>query len=241
MKVLIFMLLMLCTLPAKDTITVATEIWAPFRIKESGELFSGIDVDILNRIGDEMGVVFKLEQYPWVRCLNNMKMGTVDIMSGLAYTEERAQYIHYSDDYYYQCNASFYCLAADTVRIGKYEDLKGLDIGYTRGSAYFEPFNSDTTLNKKDFHGEGNLLKILMSRRVDTFVGTDCQVAYDIAQMGLGEDIVQQDYIPKDHIRLFMGVSKKSPFMERWDEFNSILTRLINEDFISQTAGKYFQ
>lgn len=241
MKVLIIILLVLFTLPAEDTIIVATEIWAPFRIKMNEESFSGIDIDILNRIGDEMGIVFRVEQYPWVRCLNNMKQGSVDIMTGLAYTDERAEYISYSNDYYYQCNAAFYTLAADTVRITQYDDLKGLEIGYTRGSAYFEPFNSDTTLIKKDFHGEANLLKLLLSRRVDTFVGTDCQVAYDIVRMGYGEEIVQQEYIPEDHIRLYIGVSQRSPFVKRWEEFNSILGRLISEGVVDSTAGKYFQ
>lgn len=239
MKQFLCILLLISTLFAMDTVTVATEIWAPFRIKKN-DIFSGIDIDIIEKIGEEMGIHFEIVQLPWVRCLHKMKNGDVDIMAGLAYTEERAQYITYSDNYYYQCNASFYTLKSDTVEINKYEDLQGLVIGFTRGSAYFEPFNSDTTLHKKDFHGENNLLQLLLNKRINTMIGTDCQVNYDIKQHGYASDIIQQPYTPDDNIKLFFGVSKASPFIKRWGEFNSVLNRLNSEGFIIKSADKYF-
>ncbi len=247
MKTILLMLIIINTIYAidpirvPDTITVATEVWPPFRIQQDDSITSGIDIDILEKVAEEMGLVFVIKQFPWVRCLYSMENGSVDIMTGLAYTDERAQYITYSGQQYYQCNAAFYTAIADSIDIVQYEDLQGLEIGYTRGSAYFEPFNSDTTLLKKDFHGEKNLLQILLYDRVNTIIGTDCQVDYDIAQMGYGDQIIRQPFVPNDPVRLYFGISKKSKFNDRWDEFNEILDRVITEGFVASTAEQYFE
>ncbi len=237
---ILILLLLSFSISAIDTVTIATDIWPPFRILNEDSALVGIDIDLMERVGKEMNVHFQFKRYPWVRCLQNMKKGSVDLMTGVAKTEERQEYIIYSDIPYYSCFPAFYTKKASAIKVESYSDLKKIQIGYTRSSAYFEPFNSDTSLNKYSVAIEERLLKMLITGRFDTFIGTDCQVDYDIAQMGYENDIIRQPYIPEDPIRLFFGVSNESPFAERWSEFNEILNRLIANDFIAYTSENYF-
>lgn len=228
MKLLLSLIFYTGILFAGDTIIVATESWPPFRIPNGKEL-EGIDVDLLKEIGDSLEVTFKIVQYPWVRCLSSMQEGTVDLMSGVAWTEERAKYIQYSDSVYFRAYPAFYTLRDSYIRIKEYTDLDTLKIGYTRSSAYFPLFDNDTTLDKYDVSGEKYLIKMLLAKRIDTFIGTDCQVDFDLRELGLKRKIIRQPYKPDSGINLYVGISKRSAFMKRWPEFNRILEVLIEK------------
>lgn len=226
MKLLLSLLICAPMLFARDTIIVATEIWPPFRIPV-GKSLIGIDIDLLEEIGDSMDVSFKVVQYPWAICLSSMKEGTVDVMSGIALTKERAEYITYSDSVYFTAYPAFYTLRDSYIRIKEYSNLDSLKVGYTRSSAYFPHFDSDSTLDKYAVSSEEYLIKMLLAKRIDTFIGTDCQVDFELRERGLKKRIIKQPFKPDLSIKLYMGVSKKSPFVERWPEFNRLLNQLI--------------
>lgn len=241
MKQYLLLLLLTTMIFATDTVTVATVIWAPFRIGTDHSVESGIDIDILEEIGEEMNIHFEWKLYPWARCLLSMEMGKIDIMTGIAYTEERAQYITYTDNPYYACHPAFFRLQDAPFVVNSYQDLANKKIGYSRSSAYFEPFDSDTSLRKVDVHGEEQLLQMLLHQRIDLFVGTDIQVEYDIAEQQLKKEITKVQYVPNSPIRLFCGVSKKSEFSKLWSEFNKILNRMIESGKIDSIAKEYLQ
>ncbi|MNP45319.1 hypothetical protein D3C76_1392310 [compost metagenome] len=61
-----------------------------------------------------------------------------------------------------------------------YPQLSRYDIGFVRGSAYFEPFDSDAALRKVGVASEGQLLDMLRHKRLQMVIGTDCQVDYEL-------------------------------------------------------------
>lgn len=241
MKTVLLIVLLTTLIRATDTITVATVLWAPFRIGTEHSVESGIDVDILRKIGNEMDVHFEWKLYPWARCLLSMEQGKVDIMTGIAYTEERAEYITYSNKPYYACHPAFFKLKDAPFEILSYDNLLKKKIGYSRSSAYFEPFDSDTLLRKIDVHGEAQLIQMLLHKRIDLFIGTDIQVEYDIVEQQLQMEITKVDYTPDAPIHLFCGVSKNSLFTRRWSEFNAILERIIASNEITAIANGYIK
>lgn len=225
-----------------NEIILATEVWPPFRIadKTSEHQYSGIDLDLLKEITKRLNVTFKIKHLPWARCLDFMKSGQADIITGLAYTPERAQYIHYSTIPYYVASPAFYLQKGKGYLIKKYEDLYRFTIGYSIDSAYFEPFNSDKSLKKFGVSTEIQLIKMLANGHIDVIIGTDCNVEHDIAKLGLKDKIEKAHYIPNKNIELYIGISKNSEFSKRYDELNRIIKEMVEKGSIDKIAEKYF-
>lgn len=96
--------------------------------------------------------------------------------------------------------------------IQRYADFYNFTIGYSRNSAYFKPFNSDTALKKNAVTTEIQIVKMLAHGRLDAIIGTDSNVKYDIAKLGLKEKIEPAHYIPDEKTQLFIGISKNPRF-----------------------------
>ncbi len=239
MRFLIFTLLFITLCYGSDTVVVATDIWPPFRVEEINGELTGIDIDFMHTLGKSMGITFKFVKYPWIRCLKEMKAGNVDIMSGLAFTADRNEYITYTKKPYYICYPAFFTHKNSDVTIETYKDLYRYQIGITRGSAYFEKFDSDTLLNKYLLHNEESLLTMLYKNRLQAIIGTDTQVAYDLIRLNMDSTIIKQPYIPDSKIELFIGVSRKSPFAKRWDEFVSHYELLLSDSTPQKIGEKY--
>lgn len=220
---------------------VATDFWPPFRIEQPDGSITGIDVDLMKLVGKEMGVHFDINIYPWPRCLRYMKGGVQDIMTGVAKTAGRTEYIVYSEIPYYSCSPAFYARKNHDDIVREYEDLRGQVIGYTRDSAYFTRFDSDTGLRKFDKNNELQLLKMLAAGRLDLIIGTDCQVDYDIMRLGLQGTIQKMPYQPEDKVKLYIGISHKSPFLERLDELNRVLKKFVDEGMVERIAEDYMK
>ncbi|GAB7022309.1 substrate-binding periplasmic protein [Salidesulfovibrio brasiliensis] len=220
--------------------SVATEYWPPFRVgTRSGDIV-GLDVDILDEAAKRMNVQFRWHQRPWGRCLYELEQGIADIMTGVAWTEERAQYALYTDTPYYTCSPRFYALKENTGIVKSYDDLKGLTIGFTRDSAYFPRFDKDTSLMKRAGNNEEHLIRMVENGRWNIFVGTDCQVERDLALYGLQDTISEVDFKPEHHTDLFLAVSMRSPLAKRMDELNATLREMLDDGTIRKMASYYF-
>lgn len=225
---------------AMDQMVVVTDYWPPFRI-QSGHEITGIDKDLMAEISKRMRVEVVFQREPWARCLLDMEDGTADMMTGLAKTPEREKYIVYSDIPYYSCAPAFYeRKGRKGAPIKTYGDLYNFAIGYTRDSAYFEPFNSDKKLRKIAGNNEAQLVEMTKEGRMDVFIGTDCQVDYDLAQRGLTDRITKTPYRPDVHVDLYVGVSRESPLVHRMDEINQILKDMVESGMIKGIADTYF-
>ncbi len=241
--IVIFALTCAGAAPAADAVHVVTEIWPPFRIADSGgsDRITGIDADLLTEIGGRMDVTFTVRRLPWARCLDFMRTGEADLITGLAYTPERAAYIHYIQPPYYTVSPAFYLRKGRGHLIKTYEDLRGVTIGYSINSAYFEPFNSDAGLKKIGVSAEQQLIRMLAHGHIEAMIGTDCNVAYDLAEMGLTEAIEKAAYQPDAHTELYVGVSKKSPFSSRLEVLGRVMRALVQSGAADRMARPYFQ
>jgi len=89
---------------------VATEVWPPFRIisPEAKHGFSGIDIDILEKLEHHLDVTITVRHYPFARALQMIEEGSADIITGVAYTDDRAKFISYVPTSYFDVNPVFY-------------------------------------------------------------------------------------------------------------------------------------
>ncbi len=224
------------------TYSIASDYWPPFRMKGANGGFVGIDKDLMEEIGKRLGMKFVWHHKPWARCLTDMRDGLTDVMTGIAYTEERNAYIAYSSSFYCELGPAFYLhdrSLANSIR--KYEDLYGITIGYTRGSAYFERFDSDDKLKKKAGARERQLIEMVLAKRWDALVGTDLQVEYDLARLGVSQKLFKAKFTPKDRIKLYLGISRRSKLLRRLPDINAVLDQLIKEGGVENIVDRHLQ
>ena len=221
--------------------TVDFEKWAPFRIedKESPRGFKGLDIEILNEISKKLNIKIQIKRSPWARSLANLKSGDSDIITGVAYTEERAEYINYAEPSYYSVNPVFYVKKGRGHLIKNYSDLYSYSIGHSIKSAYFEPFNSDTKLKKVELSSETHLIKMLMLGRVDAIIGTEPNISYDLIKSGLRNKAERAFYKPDKQTKLYIGISKKSPLSSRMKEIEMVIKDMLNDKKIDKLMKRY--
>lgn len=224
---------------AKPVLKVALDAWPPFRIIDEDKV-SGIDHQLWLQLSKQLGFKVQYVSCPWKRCLKMMENGQVDAMSGLAWRKERAKYINYSDSYY-QCATRFYVNKGDEQRITSHKDLTPLMIGIVRGSAYYQQFDEDNSLQRHAAAQEAVLPELLIKHRIDTFIGTDCQADYELKLRGLFPIIGKADFQPGNEVKLYVGLSKASSWSTQRARFDLAMEQLRQQQFSQQMKRQYFQ
>lgn len=227
--------------PAQPTVlSVATLVWPPFRMSSPSGGLTGLDVDLLHEIGRRSGLQFDIQVMPWARGLERMRQGRVDLMTGLARTPEREVFVDYLTPAYHACAPRFYGPPVLQGRVRGYADLSRLRIGYVLESAYFEPFDSDTQLNKLGVNGESQLLEMLQRGRIDLLVGTDCQVDYDRRAPALAQRLYKMSYEPPSRTALYIGFSRQSPQHEARGKIEAALRQILADGWLQRRERVYW-
>ena len=240
--------LLLCLLlssgaEAKRVLYAAMDDWPPFIIDSdtlsSDSGFDGIDKELLQELSARTGIEIHPLRYPFARALQDIQAGRVDIMTSLSKTAERSQFIGYLRTPYYQCHTAFYTLPALALKIRSYDDLYGKPIGYVRGFAYFEPFDSDSRLIKHGVSNENQLPGKLLKQRDQVFVGADCQVDYVLKNMGLTGKIVPALYRPMQSFDLYVGYSRRAGIEKEAVQLDKALAEMVLEGWVAKLINSY--
>ncbi len=221
---------------------MVTEQWPPFRINDekSPSGFRGIDIDIVKKLADILGITIEIQRHPWARALEMMRNGQADMVTGAARTVEREIFMHYVPVSYYAVRPVFYTQQGKGRFIRSYQDLYGKTIGYSLNSAYFEPFNSDSKLNKVGLSTETQLLQVLALKRLDLIIGTEPNISYDRARLGYLDVLEPTAYQPPDKTELFITLSRKSKkAMEYGPEVERALRTLMTDGSIEAILRAY--
>ncbi len=221
-----------------DEFKVGITHWPPFRIYAEQDV-QGIDVDIWNEIGKRLKLEIVFSRCPWARCLFKMKEGSLDGLVSLAYREDRAEYVLYTHPPVYALTTVFYVKKGNAHILRKYEDLYDLKVGYVNKSAYFDPFNDDTNIRKFGVVKEIQLIEMLAANRLDAFIGTDPQVAYQIRETKHSDKLEKAQYKPGNELPLFLGVSKASPYAKNIDAINQAIQSMLDEGFVDHVFKKW--
>ena len=102
--------------------------WAPFEIyNPDTEQYEGVDIEIAQRIADELGVELVIKPMGWDAVLAAAQAGQADIaISSITITPDRAESVDFSDPYYESNQAILVKSGSDINSIG---DLDGKKIG----------------------------------------------------------------------------------------------------------------
>lgn len=220
---------------------MVNEVWAPYRIgeQENCEEWTGIDIDLAKEIGRRLGIVIRIQNAPWARCLEMIRSGHADILTGVAWTSIRATQMVYVPTWYCEVYPVFYARTTMAADVTSYDDLYGKKIGLTAGSAYFEPFNSDKKLDKLAVKDEQTLLKMLAIGRVDLAVGTEPNIGWDTMQFGLKGSIGPVAWKPDVATHLFVVVSRQAAAEKLDLKIDACLKEIVADGTMQAILDKY--
>lgn len=212
--------------------------WAPFSIIDRSRI-SGINIDIAQLIAQDLGATLVEVRCTFIRCLKEMEAGRLDLMASIAFNMERSSYMEYAPTPYDKVSVVFHVRVGQEDRLQDYDDLYDLQVGYVTASYYFEPFNSDTSISKTPVGEERQLLPMLVGGRIDAYVGTNPNAAYDIKRLGYKDRIVRAPYQPGSDVPLYFAFSKKSDWVERVDALNQSVVEHLANGKIEEIRQRY--
>jgi len=157
----------------------------PFEYVENGQLV-GYDIDLGNELAKRMGVKPQWVKIDFRGLIPALTSGRVDmLLTAMAYTEDRAARIAFSDPYFMTGVAAAY---APNIVLEKPEDLIGKRIGVqigTSGEQFVRELIGDKVGSLRTYDEFLLAIRDLEAGRVDVVVNTGPTIAFNVKQRGI--------------------------------------------------------
>ena len=223
-----------------ESMTVANTHWPPWRILKNDGHLKGIEIDILERLSEQLGLSLETKGCGWKRCLKHMEVGESDVMTGLQKTPEREQYMTFIEPPYRTIQSiCFYTNKASAINIRNYDDLRKLTIGVIQKVAYFEPFNNDQKIKKHGVTTGDNLLRLVEGNKIDAFVNECLAGDNFIKEKKLSRVIKRTEYVHSEVRPIYLAISNKSPLLKRKNEISNELKKMLDTGEIAKIIESY--
>lgn len=152
---------------AGKMLTMASDPWPPFI--DSSEPGGGLSLEIIRAAYKTQGYEVKMENVPWARAEEGVKMGTYDILPNTWVTEERKAYLMYSDPFAAN-EVRFIKKKYDPFEYSDLSSLKGKRIGIIRGYGYGDAFMASTEFKRETTSNFMLNVKKLVAGRLDLII-----------------------------------------------------------------------
>lgn len=243
MKLFLALILVLCT--NFNSFGESIEITGNFnkapKIGLENNVPKGILVDIMEYVGNEMGIDFTITLFPWRKAFSKAKDGKSGIV-GISKTIERLQWFDYSEVLYYD-EVILVVKKGHEFPFENFEDLKGKRIGVCKDCSYgfeYEEAKKHFLLNED--YGNQHRLKNLISGRIDAAVFSPGAPAFKLAiassdSLKLSDFSILPKSITKDpNFLAFAKSQEKTEFIKR---FNSALKAAHASGAIQKIVDRY--
>lgn len=223
----------------KKVIKVGMEVaYPPFEFyEEDGTTITGIDYDLSNAIGEELGYEMEFVPVAWDGIFAGLDKGDYDvIMSAITITPERTEKYSFTTPYIknYQCVVTM----SDAKNKPKsIEELKGMEVGYQEESTsdiyltdYIEAGKVECKVN--EYSKIIDTFSDLKTGRLDAII-CDSTVADQYVAEGTYEITWQQEDEPEEFAGCFQ---KDSEYVE---EFNKALKTLKENGKLDEILSNY--
>ena len=213
---------------AKTKLVVATSTdFPPFESLEGGEVV-GIEVDILSKIAEKMGMELDIQQMDFDSVIPGVQAGKFDVgMSGITVTDKRKENVDFSSVYFMAAQA---IVVADGSSITGKADLEGKKVSVQTGTTA-EEYCMANGYEVLAFTANNDAAAALTAGKVDAWV-VDNEVALAMApELGLtvlDEAMTSEPYA----FALQKGSDLLAPF-------NEALDALLSDGTIEQIFQQY--
>ena len=198
---------------AKTKLVVATSPdFPPFESLEGGEVV-GIEVDILKKVAEKMGMELDLQQMDFDSVIPGVQAGKFDLgMSGITVTDKRKENVDFSSVYFMAAQAIV--VTADSGITGK-ADLEGKKVSVQTGTTA-EEYCMGNGYEVLAFTANNDAAAALTAGKVDAWV-VDNEVALAMAPE-LGLTVLDEAMTSEPYAFAFQkGSELVAPFNEALD------------------------
>lgn len=196
---------------AESVVLTGDADWAP--LSSPDERQQGLINAIVVKAFEKVGIDAEIRLLPWSRALKNAAGAQHDGITGIFYTEERAQIFDYSEPVFEQL---IVLLARKDFALDGYEtldDLKPYTVGIIRDNALAGGIE-DADLNFDITATVQSNVRKLVSNRVDVIAGERWRLRYQIQEIGQSWKDFKVLKPPLGSQTAHLGVSKQHPRTE---------------------------
>ncbi|OHD12744.1 MAG: hypothetical protein A2Z96_06560 [Spirochaetes bacterium GWB1_48_6] len=221
----------------------------PYSMTNSEGKIVGIDVELIQVTLGLMGYKIDLVKMPFARGLEALKGGDIDILPGAFITSERQVYALFSDPGFSSRNVLFITSSAlKKWQFIKLSDLTGTGfrLGVQIGVSYGREF--ELLLKNINFSNQLSpvseriqLWKMAALGRIDGLIADELTGKYELAQLGLREQILPTPVIVSEVESEPVGVafSKKTVSLSFVELYNKTQSRMNNDGTTLNILEKY--
>jgi len=220
--------------PTRPLVFVTAD-WPPFSRVEESKVVGGFELAVMQAFAKRAGLRLEAKGCPWKRCLFMLQSGQADIAMSLVYSAERAKFLYFLQPANENPTTwSYYRLKNSTQRVETRNDLRRLTIGVRSGYVYYDKFASDVSLQTYGVETSEQLIHMLLSGRIDTFIHREILADYLIEKLQVGDKIEKHEYKHRDVSFDHLGLSRSSPFADQLFRFERILKSMQSEGVIAK-------
>lgn len=236
---LLLILFLLCALMGKSNAVdtpvvyiVDLEFWG--EKCGNSDALCGIYPEIFEELSRRMELPIRKVLVPYPRLIAGISNGSADFAISLPKEHYDSTYLIGVEVWRIQLGI----LSKDTIT--DLTQLRGKRVGTIRNAAFDEEFNSDTAIVKVPSVEHVNLLKMMKLGRIDA-IASDLTILKGILQQ---RPDLQMNFAPQllvNELTLHLIVSMESPFIQRIDELNEVLTVMKDDGTIQKIVLKYLK
>lgn len=224
---------------------VVVEHWPPWQVAYDVDkriVTGGLSVEIAREIFDRLNIKMTFKNTPWKRALRMIEVGDADFILDLIKNSERDAFMIFTIPIYVDMMMFIYSTDRfKTFEWERWEDLKSLEVGITRGYDYGEfsdaikRYNLHTQIVTTD---RQNVLKLLAGR-------FDITPMYYINAVSMFKEIPKTEKLrfSKKVIReavFRFGISKKSFLATRIEEINKIIMEMKSDGTFKNIFNEFY-
>ena len=212
-----------------------TADWPPYSRVEDGLVVGGFELAVMKAFAKRAGVRLEAKGCPWKRCLFMLQSGKADIAMSLVYTADRAKYLYFLQPATESPTTwSYYRLKNSVHSVKTHGDLRRLTIGVRSGYVYYDKFENDLSLNTYGVESSEQLIHMLLSGRIDTFIHREILADYLIDELEAGDNIDKHAFKHRDVTFDHLGLSRLSPYSDQLFHFENVLKAMRDEGVIAK-------
>lgn len=188
---------------------------------------SGPLVSILDTAAQRLGIRLHWRLAPFLRSLDDLRSGRVDLVPRVLLTAQRREYIHFLPSIgSQQLNVRFIVRPGREAELTRYDDLYRLVVGVKRGTAYFEPFDSDALLGRAYASDDAQLAAMFRAGRLDSIAVLDIvPMEAQFATLGFS-DYGYAQYVHHQVLGNHFGASLKRYRNDRRELYDALAAEL---------------
>lgn len=200
-----------------------------FQNPDNPEVIIGFEVDLVNRLAQELGMTPEFVQNQWDGLVPGLNISTYDIVvNGLEITEDRKEKIFFSDPYYYTFEQIV--VRQENQSIHSFSDLKGKKVGTLKASLAERMLTEVKEIEVRSYDSDVNSYEDLANGRLDAvFLDAPIAIYHGTSNPKLkiaGEPVGKMAYgigVRKNNPELLLKVNAALDKMKKNGELRKIL------------------